>query len=266
MFNLLSDVTISAMNTTNLTSGATNGVPSHQAKILVVDDDLRLCDLLRRYLVEQGFNVVTAESPQVMNKLWLRERYDLLVLDLMLPGEDGLSICRRLRGAADQTPIIMLTAKGEDVDRIIGLEMGADDYLAKPFNPRELVARINAVLRRKGPKEIPGAPSETPQSFGFGEFVLDLATRTLKKSGETISLTTGEFSVLKVFARHAHKPLSREKLMELARGREYEVFDRSLDVQISRLRKLIEPDPSNPLYIQTIWGLGYVFIPEGEPR
>lgn len=255
------------MNTTNSTLN-TGGQPTttHQAKILVVDDDLRLRDLLRRYLTEQGFNVVTAESAQTMNKLWLRERYDLLVLDLMLPGEDGLSICRRLRGAGDLTPIIMLTAKGEDVDRIVGLEMGADDYLAKPFNPRELVARIAAVLRRIGPDELPGAPSETPQSFTFGEFVLDLGTRTLKKSGESVPLTTGEFSVMKVFARHARHPLSREKLMELARGREYEVFDRSLDVQISRLRKLIEPDPSNPLYIQTVWGLGYVFIPEGQPR
>ncbi|HWV62288.1 MAG TPA: two-component system response regulator OmpR [Oxalicibacterium sp.] len=255
------------MNTTNAAmKEAQHSTNSHQTKILVVDDDLRLRDLLRRYLSEQGFNVVTAENAQTMNKLWLRERYDLLVLDLMLPGEDGLSICRRLRGAGDKTPIIMLTAKGEDVDRIVGLEMGADDYLAKPFNPRELVARIGAVLRRIGPDELPGAPSETPQTFTFGDFILDLGTRTLKKNGETVSLTTGEFSVLKVFARHARQPLSREKLMELARGREYEVFDRSLDVQISRLRKLIEPDPSTPLYIQTVWGLGYVFIPEGKPR
>jgi len=255
------------MNTTNQTNNLQpTTADAHQSKILVVDDDIRLRDLLRRYLAEQGFNVVTAENAQAMNKLWLRERYDLLVLDLMLPGEDGLSICRRLRGAGDETPIIMLTAKGEDVDRIVGLEMGADDYLAKPFNPRELVARINAVLRRVGPDEIPGAPSDVPQSFEFGNFVLDLGTRTLKKNGESVSLTTGEFSVLKVFARHARQPLSREKLMELARGREYEVFDRSLDVQISRLRKLIEPDPSNPLYIQTVWGLGYVFIPEGQPR
>ncbi len=253
------------MNTTNTPTSAPTA-NSHQGKILVVDDDLRLRDLLRRYLAEQGFSVVVAENAQAMNKLWLRERYDLLVLDLMLPGEDGLSICRRLRGAGDQTPIIMLTAKGEDVDRIVGLEMGADDYLPKPFNPRELVARINAVLRRKAPDEVPGAPSDKPQTFEFGEFVLDLGMRTLKKNGEAIALTTGEFSVLKVFARHARQPLSREKLMELARGREYEVFDRSLDVQISRLRKLIEPDPANPLYIQTVWGLGYVFIPEGQPR
>ena len=250
-----------------MTSSTTPAAASaHQAKILVVDDDIRLRDLLRRYLAEQGFNVITAENAQTMNKLWLRERYDLLVLDLMLPGEDGLSICRRLRGAGDMTPIIMLTAKGEDVDRIVGLEMGADDYLPKPFNPRELVARIGAVLRRKAPDELPGAPSERPQSFEFGEFVLDLGTRTLKKNGASVPLTTGEFSVLKVFARHARQPLSREKLMELARGREYEVYDRSLDVQISRLRKLIEPDPSSPLYIQTVWGLGYVFIPEGQPR
>jgi two-component system phosphate regulon response regulator OmpR len=237
-----------------------------KAKILVVDDDLRLRDLLRRYLSEQGFQVVVAENAQAMNKLWMRERYDLIVLDLMLPGEDGLSICRRLRGGGDNTPIIMLTAKGEEVDRIIGLEMGADDYLPKPFNPRELVARINAVLRRKTPDEAPGAPSEQGQSFQFGEFVLDLSTRNLKKNGENISLTTGEFSVLKVFARHARQPLSREKLMELARGREYEVFDRSLDVQISRLRKLIEQDPTNPQYIQTVWGLGYVFIPDGQSQ
>jgi two-component system phosphate regulon response regulator OmpR len=211
-------------------------------KILVVDDDPRLRDLLRRYLGDQGFTVLVAENATAMNKLWLRERFDLLVLDLMMPGEDGLSICRRLRGANDQTPIIMLTAKGEDVDRIVGLEMGADDYLPKPFNPRELIARIHAVLRRKG---------------------LNLATRTLTKGDDEITLTTGEFSVLKVFARHPRQPLSREKLMEMARGREYEVFDRSLDVQISRLRKLIESDPSNPRFIQTVWGLGYVFIPDG---
>jgi two-component system phosphate regulon response regulator OmpR len=250
------------MNTTSDTK--TDNTP--KPKILVVDDDIRLRELLRRYLAEQGFQVVTAEHAPAMNKLWLRQRYDLLVLDLMLPGEDGLSICRRLRGAGDNTPIIMLTAKSTDVDRIVGLEMGADDYLPKPFNPRELVARINAVLRRKTPEEAPGAPSEAPESFSFGEFVLDLGTRTLRKNGELITLTTGEFSVLKAFARHARQPLSREKLMEMARGREYEVFDRSLDVQISRLRKLIEPDPSNPLYIQTVWGLGYVFIPEGRPR
>ena len=173
------------MNNVNQTLDNTNN-NGHKAKILVVDDDVRLRDLLRRYLTEQGFNVVSAENAQAMNKLWVRERYDMLVLDLMLPGEDGLAICRRLRGAGDQTPIIMLTAKGEEVDRIIGLEMGADDYLPKPFSPRELVARINAVLRRKVPGELPGAPSDGPQSFEFGEFVLDLATRTLKKMAKIL--------------------------------------------------------------------------------
>ncbi|HQR77889.1 MAG TPA: two-component system response regulator OmpR, partial [Burkholderiaceae bacterium] len=192
-----------------------------------------------------------------------RERFDVLVLDLMMPGEDGLSILRRLRGGNDRTPIVMLTAKGEDVDRIIGLEMGADDYLPKPFNPRELLARINAVLRRRAAEESPGAPSSNAESVAFGDFVLDLATRTLTRAGEPVTLTTGEFAVLKAFARHPRVPLSREKLMEMARGREYEAFDRSLDVQISRLRKLIEPDPAKPRFIQTVWGLGYVFIPDG---
>ena len=234
-------------------------------KILVVDDDQRLRELLRRYLSEQGFNVYLAENGAAMNKLWTRERFDLLVLDLMMPGEDGLSICRKLRGANDSTPIIMLTARGDEVDRIVGLELGADDYLTKPFNPRELVARIHAVLRRRGAPEAPGAPAGDLESFEFGPYTLNLKTRMLTCDGETKSLTTGEFAVMKAFARHPRQPLSREKLMELARGREYEVFDRSLDVQISRLRKLIEPDPSNPRYIQTVWGLGYVFIPDGPP-
>jgi len=233
------------------------------SKVLVVDDDPRLRDLLRRYLGDNGFAVHVAENAVAMNKLWLRERYDVLILDLMMPGEDGLSVLRRLRGGSDKTPVIMLTAKGEDVDRIVGLEMGADDYLPKPFNPRELLARINAVLRRKGADELPGAPAQDAGSVRFGEFELDLATRTLTKGGEQIPITTGEFAVLKVFARHPKIPLSREKLMEMARGREYEAFDRSLDVQISRLRKMIEPDPSKPKYIQTVWGLGYVFIPDG---
>jgi two-component system, OmpR family, phosphate regulon response regulator OmpR len=233
-------------------------------KILVVDDDPRLRDLLRRYLGENGFTVITADGAQSMNRLWMRERFDLLVLDLMMPGEDGLSIMRRLRGGSDTTPIVMLTAKGEDVDRIVGLEMGADDYLPKPFNPRELLARINAVLRRKAPDDAPGAPTGDGTPVEFGEFALDLATRTLKKNGADVPLTTGEFAVLKAFARHPRVPLSREKLMEMARGREYEAFDRSLDVQISRLRKLVEPDPSKPRYIQTVWGLGYVFIPDGQ--
>jgi len=232
-------------------------------KILVVDDDPKLRDLLRRYLSEQGFSVFVAEDGKEMAKIWQRDHIDLLVLDLVLPGEDGLSICRRLRGSRDNTPIIIVTAKTEEIDRIVGLEMGADDYLTKPFNPRELLARINAILRRRGIDEHPGAPSQENESIMFGPYVLNLSTRTLMRDGKSLSITTGEFSVLKVFARHPKVPLSRDKLMELARGREYEAFDRSLDVQISRLRKLIEPNPSKPVFIQTVWGLGYVFVPDG---
>ncbi len=255
------------MNSTNKPAPvASKRNPGTQAKILVVDDDVRLRDLLKRFLTEQGYTVTVAANSLEMNRYWIRERYDLLVLDLMLPGEDGLSICGRLRSGGDNTPIIMLTAKGEDADRISGLELGADDYLPKPFNPRELLARIAAVLRRATPDEIPGAPSEHAETYVFGEFTFDLGKRTLLKKDQPVTLTTGEYSVLKVLARHARQPLSREKLMELARGREYEVFDRSLDVQVSRLRKLIEPDPASPRFIQTVWGLGYVFIPDGQSK
>lgn len=232
-------------------------------KLLVVDDDPRLRDLLRRYLGENGFQVFVADNGVTMNRLWLRERFDALILDLMMPGEDGLQILRRLREQKDMTPIIMLTARGEDVDRIVGLEMGAADYIPKPFNPRELLARIHAVLRRRPVADAPGAPSMTDEVVKFGEFQLDLGTRVLRKNGEPVPLTTGEFAVLKAFARHPKQPLSRDKLMEIARGREYEAFDRSLDVQVSRLRKMIEPDPSKPRFLQTVWGVGYVFIPDG---
>ena len=232
-------------------------------KILVVDDDARIRDLLRRYLTQEGFEVMVAEDGKALNRILLREAVDLIVLDLMLPGEDGLSICRRLRSANDRTPIIMLTAKGEEVDRIVGLEVGADDYLGKPFNPRELLARVHAVLRRRPPQEAPGAPSTDNEVVTFGPFTFDLGARTLKKNGEELPLTTGEFAMLKALVRHPRQPLSREKLALLARGREFEPFDRSLDVQISRLRKLIETDPAAPRFCQTVWGVGYVFVPDG---
>ena len=230
-------------------------------QILVVDDDTRLRSLLTRYLGEQGFNVQTAADGQQMDRLRKREHFDLLVLDLMMPGEDGLSICRRLRGAGDSVPIIMLTAKGEEVDRIVGLEMGADDYLPKPFNPRELLARIHAVLRRQK-TEIPGAPLKEKTQVAFGDVLVNLNTRTVTKGDEVITLTTGEYSLLKVLLQHPNEPLSRDKLMTLARGREQGSFDRAIDVQISRIRKLIEVDPANPRYLQTIWGFGYVFVPD----
>ena len=238
--------------------------PHRPNKVVVVDDDARIRDLLRRYLSQEGFEVTVAEDGRALNRLLLRDSVDLIVLDLMMPGEDGLSICRRLRAANDRTPIIMLTAKSEDVDRIVGLEVGADDYLGKPFNPRELLARIHAVLRRRPPTEVPGAPSMDQQLVKFGPFDFDLGQRTLRKSGEDVPLTTGEFAMLKALVRHPRQPLSREKLAQLARGREFEPFDRSLDVQMSRLRKLIETDAAAPRYLQTVWGVGYVFVPDEQ--
>jgi len=230
-------------------------------KILVVDDDVRLRDLLTRYLTEQGFQVASLSDASQLDKKLQRDPPHLVVLDLMLPGEDGLAVCRRLRGAGESVPIIMLTAKGEDVDRIVGLEMGADDYLPKPFNPRELVARIHAVLRRHGERAAPGAPTADGR-IRFGRHTLDLAARTLSLDGQTTALTTGEFSLIKVLVQHPRQPLAREKLMLLARGRDHEVFDRAIDVQVSRLRKLVEPDAANPRYIQTVWGFGYVYVPD----
>jgi two-component system, OmpR family, phosphate regulon response regulator OmpR len=230
-------------------------------KVLIVDDDARLRELLSRYLMEQGFSVKGVGDAPSMDRALHREHYDLIVLDLMLPGEDGLTICRRLRAAENTVPIVMLTAKGDEVDRIIGLEMGADDYLPKPFNPRELVARVHAVLRRQ-PTTLPGAPTLDDEVVRFGSNVVNLGTRSLTRDSEDVALTTGEFSLLKVLLQHPRQPLSRDKLMELARGREYGVFDRAIDVQISRLRKLGEEDPSKPRYLQTVWGFGYVFVPD----
>ncbi|MBD1227806.1 two-component system response regulator OmpR [Xenorhabdus griffiniae] len=232
-------------------------------KILVVDDDMRLRALLERYLSEQGFQVRSAANAEQMDRLLTRESIQLIVLDLMLPGEDGLSICRRLRSQHNAIPIIMISAKGEEIDRIVGLEIGADDYLAKPFNPRELLARIRAVLRRQT-KELPGAPTPDNAVIKFGKFKLDLGTREMFHRDELLPLTSGEFSVLKVLVSHPREPLSRDKLMNLARGREYGAMERSIDVQISRLRRLIEEDPTHPRYIQTVWGLGYVFVPDGN--
>lgn len=235
------------------------------SKILVVDDDMRLRALLERYLVEQGYQVRSAANAEQMDRLLERENFHLLVLDLMLPGEDGLSICRRLRQQSNPIPIVMLTAKGDEVDRIIGLELGADDYLPKPFNPRELLARIKAVMRRQT-QDVPGAPAQQEANINFGEFSLDLATREMYHNDEAIALTSGEFAVLKVLVTHPREPLSRDKLMNLARGRDYSALERSIDVQVSRLRRLIEKDPANPRYIQTVWGLGYVFVPDGAAR
>ncbi|MFV1922067.1 MAG: two-component system response regulator OmpR [Methylotenera sp.] len=235
---------------------------SENKKILMVDDDLRMRELLQRYLTEQGFEIKTVSNSKEMDTALESESFDLLVLDLMMPGEDGLAVCRRLRSQNVITPIIMLTARGDEVDRIIGLEMGADDYLPKPFNPRELLARINAVLRRH--EHSPQLNLNSKEIFTFGEFTFDAANRSLTKDGENITITSGEFALLKVFTEHPRQPLSRDRLMQLARGRELDVFDRSIDVQVSRLRRLIEPNPAQPKFLKTMWGFGYVFIPDGE--
>ena len=232
-------------------------------KILIVDDDVRLRRLLERFLGEQGYRVRAVEDVAQMDRLLAREIYSLIVLDLMLPGEDGMSACARLRAEGNTTPIIMLTAKGDETSRIQGLEIGADDYLPKPFNPRELVARMKAVLRRQAP-QVPGAQSTDDDQVTFGEFTLNLATRELTRGDEVNMLTTGEFAVLKALVRHPREPLTRDKLMQLARGREWDALERSIDVQISRLRRMLEPDPSKPRYIQTVWGVGYVFVPDGK--
>lgn len=232
-----------------------------KTKILVVDDDLRLRDLLRRYLIEQGFTVDAITDGSELERRLRDEPFDLIVLDLMLPGLDGLTLCRNLRATNNNTPIIMLTAKGDEVDRIIGLEMGADDYLPKPFNPRELVARIHAILRRRAIVP-PGAPEVGQEMIRFGPYTLSLATRSLSHGSTTTMLSTAEFALLKTLVTHPHQPMSRDALMNLSRGKDYEALDRSIDVQISRLRRLIETEPTRPKYIQTVWGYGYVFVPD----
>ncbi len=233
-------------------------------RILVLDDDLRLRELLHRYLTEQGFQVTPVPDAAALTKIWATPpAHDLMVLDLMLPGEDGLAVCRRLRDEGNMIPIIMLTAKGHDNDRILGLNAGADDYLPKPFNPKELLARIHAVLRRR-PAEarLPQQVAPVGDTLAFGEFTFHLLQRSLFRSGAPVPLSSSEFSLLRALATHPHEALSREKLTDLVRGRERETFDRSIDVQISRLRRLLEEDPGQPRHIRTVWGIGYVFVPD----
>lgn len=231
-------------------------------KLLIVEDDARTRTLLERYLKEQGFSVLSVANGRRLDETLAAHPIKLVILDLMLPGEDGLSICRRLRGRGENVPIIILTAKGDEVDRVVGLEIGADDYVPKPFSPRELVARINAVLRRRQPVPAYGAPSPIPHVVRFGNCELNLNTRELSRAGEKLVMTTGEFAVLEALAKHPHVPLSRDRLMDLARGKEHGAYDRSMDVQVSRVRRLVEEDSSSPRYIQTVWGFGYVFVPD----
>lgn len=226
--------------------------------ILVVDDDPELLALVAGVLERSGMRTLTAQSVAEAEAPIAEARADLVVLDLMMPGEDGLSFCRRLR-ATSQVPVIMLTAMAEDIDRIVGLEIGADDYLGKPFNPRELVARIKAVLRRRDTDGAP-APAAQPRALRFGGFVLlpdQLALRDAR--GGEVALTSGEFALLLALVERAPRVLSRDMLLDLSRGVNTNPFDRSIDSQISRIRRKIEPDPRQPQFIKTVRNLGYAF-------
>ena len=226
--------------------------------ILIVDDDAEIRDLVARFLKKHEIRAETAADGRAMWKLMERAQFDLIVLDLMLPGEDGLSLCRRLR-VETSIPVIMLTALGEETDRIIGLEMGADDYLAKPFNPRELLARIRAVLRRAGSAARP-IGEEGGQTLRFDGWTLALAKRELRSpDGALVALSAGEFDLLAAFAERPKRVLNRDQLLDLTKGRAASAFDRAIDVQLSRLRRKIEPDPKEPSLIKTVRGGGYIF-------
>ena len=231
-------------------------------QILVVDDDADLRELLGNYLEREGYLVAAVEDGPGMTAWLAQHEADLIILDLMLPGEDGLSLARGLRTGSD-VPIIILSARGEDVDRIVGLEVGADDYLPKPFNPRELLARIRAVLRRRAPAAA-GAAESTAEVYEFGPFRLALASQRLSRLGQPVSLTSGEFDLLRIFVANPGRVLDRDRLLDLLKGYERAPFDRSVDVQVARLRSKIEEDSKNPRYIRTIWGKGYMFTPRGE--
>jgi two-component system phosphate regulon response regulator OmpR len=234
-------------------------------RILIADDEADLRALLQRYLGDQGLVVRTVEDARPVERLLARERFDVLVLDLMMPGEDGLALCRRLRAQGETIPILMLTARGDPVDRIVGLEMGADDYLPKPFTPRELLARIQALIRRQRVLGAHAGPAIEDGAVRFGAYVLHLQQRRLERDGEDVPLSTVEFNLLQALAQHPHRPLGRDRLMVLAHGHDHAATDRSIDVQVMRLRKLIEVDPAQPRHIQTVWGQGYVFVPDGRP-
>ncbi len=228
-------------------------------RILVVDDDEGLRELLVRYLSDNGYEVKGVADGAAMKACLSTQAIDLILLDVMLPGEDGLSLAREL-GARGSPPIIMLSARGEEVDRIVGLEVGADDYLPKPFSHRELLARIAAVLRRHRP-----AP-QAGRLRRFGPFEVDLEAHRLTRNGEEVSLSGAEFALLKVLVENPGRVLSRDALVELLKGYERAPFDRMVDVRVTRLRRKIEPDPGRPVYLRTVWGEGYLFSPVGTRK
>ncbi|MBU3825279.1 MAG: response regulator [Candidatus Oceanisphaera merdipullorum] len=230
-------------------------------QLLVVDDHSEIRDLLTRFLEQHGYHVQAVPDGNTMRQHLAHHAPDLIILDLMLPGDDGLTLCRELRGQGNQVPIIMLTAVGEETDRIVGLEMGADDYLPKPFNPRELLARIKAVLRRQSFIESPANAAQESAHLSFDRWCLDLNRRELRdEQGTTVSLSTAEFDLLRVFTQHPHHVLSRDQLLDLARGREAQAFDRAIDTLVSRLRRKLELDSKQPQLIKTIWGGGYMLV------
>lgn len=237
---------------------------STSARILLVDDDAKLRTILTRYLESQGYTVHGAASAAQMDRLLERERYDLLLLDVMMPGEDGFQICERLRDQESLLPIIMLTARGDLDDRIQGLSIGADDYVAKPFEPAELLARIGAVLRRS---QDSGTVEPSPGAIDFGPFHLALDYRRLYRGDQEIDITETEFALLRALAEHPWQTLSRDKLLGMIHGHSEDIpGPRGIDVFVSRLRRLIEDDSSKPRYLQTVWGRGYVFVPDaGSP-
>ncbi len=235
-----------------------------KAKILVVDDDQKLLDLVIKFLSREGYDMAGVGSGKAMDDYLGKHPVNLIVLDLMLPGEDGLSIARRLR-TTSSIPILMLSARGEDIDRIIGLEVGADDYLPKPFNPRELSARVKAILRRTQELNRAGVyDSRGSEVYRFGDFTVNLTTNALSRDGEQVNLTAGEFSLLEAFVKNPNRVLSRDHLIELIKGYERSPYDRSIDVRVTRLRKKLESNPDQPQYIRTVWGRGYIFTPQGN--
>ena len=238
------------------------GNPANDSHLLVVDDDVGIRELLSRYLTEQGFRVAAVGDGEAMDAWLAGNTTDLVILDLMLPGEDGLSLARRLR-SDHQLPIIMISARGEEIDRIVGLEVGADDYLPKPFNPRELLARVRAVLRRNWPAD--EAETAVGDTFVFGPFNFEPAKRVLYRGSTEVDLSRAEFELLAVLVKHPNRVLSRDFIMECLSGNDRDPFDRSIDVRVTRLRHKIEDDPTQPQYVRTVWGIGYQFTPEDSP-
>jgi two-component system OmpR family response regulator len=237
---------------------------SDNGHILIVDDQREICDLVQEYLAGEGYRVSTAQDGTVMRKVMAQARVDLVILDLMLPGEDGLSLARWLREESS-VGIIILTGRGEIVDRIIGLEMGADDYLPKPFHLRELLARVKSVLRRASAHGIEAQGATSRSKASFAGWNLDLSSRELySPTGKEVRLTTGEFDLLAAFVNNANQVLTRDRLLDLARNREAGPFDRTIDVQVGRLRRKLEDDPQRPTIIKTVRGTGYIFTPPVE--